>query len=173
MVPTRSRSVNLVAGKSYRSWRDGSPLDANSTPRFGIDFVQPQINAAVAAAKKARVAVVFASNLLTEGADMPSLSLQGNLDALIEAVAAVNPRTVVVLDTGGAVLTPWRSEVAAVVEAWYPGQQGAQAIAQVLSGVIDPSGRLPLTMPSSRIADAHVRRDAVSRDRMASSTSVD
>ncbi|MDH2902738.1 MAG: glycoside hydrolase family 3 C-terminal domain-containing protein [Actinomycetota bacterium] len=145
----QSVAVNLVAGTSYQVVARWFSVGANSTPRFGIDFVQPQINAAVAAAKKAGVAVVFASDLLTEGADMPSLSLQGNLNALIEAVAAVNPRTVVVLDTGGAVLTPWRSKVAAIVEAWYPGQQGAQAITQVLSGVIDPSGRLPVTMPAT------------------------
>lgn len=145
----QSVAVSLVAGQHYQVVARWFSIGAKSTPRFGIDFVQPQINAAVAAAKKARVAVVFASNLLTEGADMPSLSLQGNLNALIEAVAAVNPRTVVVLDTGGAVLTPWRSKVAAIVEAWYPGQQGAQAIAQVLTGVVDPSGRLPVTMPTS------------------------
>jgi len=148
----QSTSVQLVAGKSYTVQARWFAVNASVTPRFGIDFVQPQINAAVAAAKKARVAVVFASNLLTEGADMPSLSLQGDLDVLINAVAAVNPRTVVVLNTGGPVLTPWRTKVAAVVEAWYPGEQGAQAIAQVLSGVVDPSGRLPVTMPATASA---------------------
>ena len=144
-----STSVQLTAGKSYTVQARWFALDAKVTPRFGIDFVQPQINAAVSAAKKARVAVVFASNLLTEGADMPSLSLQGDLDALIEAVAAVNPRTVVVLNTGGPVLTPWRAKVEGVVEAWYPGEQGGQAIAQVLTGAVDATGRLPLTMPAS------------------------
>jgi beta-glucosidase len=145
----QSVAVTLVAGKSYQVVARWFSIGSTSTPRFGIDYVQPQINAAVAAAKKAQVAVVFASNLLTEGADMPSLSLQGSLNALISAVAKVNPRTVVVLDTGGAVLTPWRSKVAAILEAWYPGQEGAQAIAQVLSGTVDASGRLPLTMPGS------------------------
>ena len=144
-----STSVQLVAGQSYKVVARWFSLNAAATPRFGINFVQPEINAAVAAAKKARVAVVFASDLLTEGADIPTLSLQGNLNALISAVAAVNPRTVVVLNTGGAVLTPWRSKVAGIVEAWYPGEQGAQAIAQVLSGAIDATGRLPLTMPAS------------------------
>jgi beta-glucosidase len=148
----QSTSVQLRAGASYTVQARWFALNASVTPRFGIDYVQPQINAAVAAAQKARVAVVFASNLLTEGADMPSLSLQGDLDALIEAVAAVNPRTVVVLNTGGAVLTPWRTQVAGVVEAWYPGEQGAQAIAQVLSGVVDATGRLALTMPASASA---------------------
>ncbi|NNN07720.1 MAG: beta-glucosidase [Acidimicrobiaceae bacterium] len=147
----QSVAVTLVAGSSYQVVARWFSIGSNSTPRFGIDYVQPQINAAVAAAKKAQVAVVFASNLMTEGADMPSLSLQGDLDALISAVAAVNPRTVVVLNTGGAVLTPWRSHVAAIVEAWYPGQQGAQAVTQVLSGVVDASGRLPLTMPTSEV----------------------
>ena len=148
----QSTSVQLVAGKSYTVQARWFAVSAKVTPRFGIDFVQPEINAAVAAAKKAHVAVVFASNLLTEGADMPSLTLQGDLNVLISAVAAVNPRTVVVLNTGGPVLTPWRSKVAGVVEAWYPGEKGAQAISQVLSGVVDASGRLPVTMPASNTA---------------------
>ncbi len=144
-----STSVQLVAGASYTVRARWFTVSASDTPRFGIDFVQPEINTAVAAAKKARVAVVFASTLLTEGADMPSLSLQGDLDVLIAAVASVNPRTIVVLNTGGPVLTPWRSKVSGIVEAWYPGEQGAQAIAQVLTGAVDATGRLPLSMPSS------------------------
>jgi beta-glucosidase len=93
--------------------------------------------------------VVFASNLLSEGADATSLYLQGGLNALISAVAAVNPRTVVVLNTGGPILMPWKSKVEGIVEAWYGGQMSGPAIAQVLTGVVDPSGRLPVTMPAS------------------------
>ena len=148
----QSTSVQLLAGRTYTVQARWFAASVGVTPRFGIDFVQPLINSAVAAAKSARVAVVFASNLLTEGADMPSLSLQGDLDALIGAVAAVNPRTIVVLNTGGPVLTPWRSRVAGLLEAWYPGEQGGQAVAQVLRGVVDASGRLPVTMPASASA---------------------
>jgi beta-glucosidase len=81
--------------------------------------------------------------------DQQSLALPGDQDALIEAVAKANKNTVVVLHTGGPVLTPWRSRVAAIVEDWYPGERSGDAIAQVLFGEVDPSGRLPLTFPAS------------------------
>ena len=145
----QSTSVQLVAGQSYALKATWYSISAKSTPRFGIDYVQPQINAAVAAAKSAHTAVVFVSNLLSEGADLPSLSLQGDLNALISAVAAVNPRTIVVLNTGGPIVMPWKSQVAGIVEAWYGGQMASLAMAQVLAGVVDPSGRLPVTMPGS------------------------
>ena len=86
---------------------------------------------------------------MSEGADLASLSLQGDLNALISAVAAVNPRTIVVLNTGGPTVMPWKSQVAGIVEAWYGGQMALSAMAQVLAGVVDPSGRLPVTMPGS------------------------
>src|SRR6185437_3050530 len=81
--------------------------------------------------------------------DRSTLALPGDQDALIEAVAAVNPRTIVVLDNGGPVLMPWLNRVAAVVEAWYPGQQFGAALAAVLFGDSDPGGRLPVTFPAS------------------------
>jgi len=145
----QSTAIRLVAGHNYTVLAQWFSTSAKTTPRFGIDFVQPQIDAAVAAARKAHTAVVFASNLLTEGADLPTLMLQSNLNALISAVAAVNPRTVVVLNTGGPVLMPWRDQVAGIVEAWYGGQMAGPAIAQVLAGVVDASGRLPVTMPAT------------------------
>jgi beta-glucosidase len=77
------------------------------------------------------------------------LNLPGDENALIEAVAAVNPHTIVVLNTGGAVLMPWLNNVSAVLEAWYPGREDGTAIANVLTGAFDPSGRLPITFPSS------------------------
>jgi beta-glucosidase len=109
---------------------------------------------AAAAAKGSDVAVVFAGDYETEGADRQCLSLEcppynGDQDALIERVAAANPNTVVVLESGGPVLTPWRDRVKALVEAWYPGQQGGPAIARVLFGDVDPGGRLPVTFPQS------------------------
>jgi beta-glucosidase len=69
-------------------------------------------------------------------------------DAVIEAVAAANPNTIVVLETGNPVAMPWRNRVNAIVEAWYPGQAGGQAIAEVLTGAVNPSGRLPVTFPA-------------------------
>ena len=104
---------------------------------------------AIDAARSADEAVVFVNDIRTEGADVPSLDLPGDQDALIEAVAAANPHTVVVLDTGGPTLTPWRDKVAGIVEAWYPGQENGTAIASLLFGDSDPSGKLPVTFPAS------------------------
>jgi beta-glucosidase len=103
----------------------------------------------VALARKAQVAIVFVGEPSTEGADRPNLSLPSDENALINAVAAVNPRTVGVLNTGGAVLMPWLSHVAGVLEAWFPGEEDGTAIANVLDGEVDPSGRLPITFPAS------------------------
>lgn len=107
-------------------------------------------DAAVAAARAARadLAIVFVTKWQTEGLDAGNLSLPGAQDQLVEAVAKANPNTVVVLETGNPVLMPWLDRVKAVVEAWYPGQKGGEAIAQVLTGAADPSGRLPITFPA-------------------------
>ncbi|MCW2318671.1 beta-glucosidase [Rhodoblastus acidophilus] len=105
--------------------------------------------AAAEQAAHADVAIVFATKWMGESRDAPDLSLPYGQDALIEAVAAANPRTVVVLETGGPVLMPWLDKVAAVVEAWYPGAAGAEAIANVLFGDINPSGHLPMTFPAA------------------------
>jgi len=106
-------------------------------------------SAAATLAKASQVAIVFAVQHESEGVDLPNLSLPDKQDALIEAVAAANPHTIVVLETGGAVLMPWIDKVSAVVEAWYPGIRGSEAIANVLFGNVNPSGRLPLTFPRS------------------------
>ncbi|MDP9385939.1 MAG: glycoside hydrolase family 3 C-terminal domain-containing protein [Actinomycetota bacterium] len=90
---------------------------------------------------------------MTEGSDKACLGLncsqadRVDRDALIDAVAAAQPRTVVVLQTGGPVLTPWRDRVRGLIEAWYPGQNGGTAIARVLFGDAEPAGRLPATFP--------------------------
>jgi len=107
------------------------------------------VSEAVAAAKDADVAIVFATKWSTEGIDQPDLALPRGQDALIAAVAAANPRTIVVLETGNPVLMPWLGQTAAVVEAWYPGARGGEAIASVLFGETNPSGRLPITFPAS------------------------
>ena len=96
-----------------------------------------------------QVAIVFVTQWSAEASDIPGMSLPDGQDQLIERVAAANPHTVVVLETSGPVLMPWRDKVAAVIEAWYPGQGGADAIADVLFGMVNPSGRLPVTFPAS------------------------
>ncbi|HEX6520920.1 MAG TPA: glycoside hydrolase family 3 C-terminal domain-containing protein [Streptosporangiaceae bacterium] len=111
--------------------------------------VPPSVVAAAAVARSAKAAVVFAGTFESEAFDQPSLSLSGIDDQLISAVAAANPNTIVVLNTGGPVLMPWLNNVAAAVESWYPGQQDGNAIASVLFGDVDPGGKLPVTFPAS------------------------
>jgi beta-glucosidase len=117
-------------------------------PAARIDF-DPGMSPAAAAltARDADVAIVFGIRVEGEGFDNPDLSLPWGQDAVIEAVAAVNPRTVVVLETGNPVAMPWQAGVAAIVAAWYPGQAGGQAIAEILTGRVNPSGRLPVSFP--------------------------
>jgi len=111
------------------------------------------IAAAVHAARTTRTAMVFAHNEGTEGVDRESLSLPLAQDDLIAAVAAANPRTVVVLNTGDPVLMPWATRTNAILEMWYPGQEGGAATADLLLGRVSPGGRLPVTFPV-READA-------------------
>jgi beta-glucosidase len=127
-----------------------SPLQAlrRRMPQARIDYADGSDPARAAAlAKSADVAIVFATQWEAEGIDLPNLSLPDHQDALIGAVAAANPHTVVVLETGTAVRMPWLPKVAAVLEAWYPGARGGEAVADVLIGRTDPSGRLPITFP--------------------------
>jgi beta-glucosidase len=100
-------------------------------------------------ARRSDVAIVFAIRIEGEGFDLPDLSLPWGQDAVIDAVASANPNTIVVLETGNPVAMPWRDRVRAVLQAWYPGQAGGQAIAEVLTGAVNPSGRLPVTFPAS------------------------
>ncbi|PSM45007.1 beta-glucosidase [Streptomyces dioscori] len=111
---------------------------------------QPEslIPAAVATAKKADVAVVFVNNYTGEAFDRDNLSLPGDQDRLIEAVAAANPNTVVVLNTSGPVLMPWLGKVKGVLQAWYQGAATGTGIANILYGDAEPGGRLPVTFPA-------------------------
>jgi beta-glucosidase len=106
-------------------------------------------SAAADLARGADAVVVFATQWMTEGEDAPDMSLPEGQDGLIAAIAQANPHTIVVLETGGAVEMPWLDAVSAVVEAWYAGTGGADAIADVLFGQVSPSGRLPITFPQS------------------------
>jgi beta-glucosidase len=104
---------------------------------------------AAAAAKGADVAIVFVNQPTSEGRDASTLSLPDNQDALVKAVAAANPHTIVVLETGGPVSMPWVNDASAVLAAWYPGISGAPAIANILFGSVNPSAKLPVTFAKS------------------------
>ena len=130
------------------------------TPLQGIEAAAPggttvtynngsSDSSAASAAAAASVAIVFANLGESEGSDLTSIDLGTTQDNLITAVAAANPDTVVVLNTGSAVTMPWLSSVKGVVEAWYPGQEDGTAIANVLFGDYDPSGHLTVTFPTS------------------------
>ena len=106
------------------------------------------VAAAAAVAASADVAIVMVGDLQTEGKDHP-ITLLGNQDALIEAVVQANKRTVVVLKSGGPILMPWAGQVPAILEAWYPGEEDGNAVAAVLLGDYNPSGKLPITFPKS------------------------
>jgi beta-glucosidase len=134
--------TSVISPLSGISSRVGSAATVSSYS--GTDPTQ-----AAAAAASAQVAIVFASYSEGEGSDLTSIGLPGTQDAMIEAVAAANPNTIVVLNTGGPVLMPWLSSVKGVLEAWYPGQDDGAAIASVLFGDVDPSGHLPETFPTS------------------------
>jgi beta-glucosidase len=117
-------------------------------PNTVIEF-DPGISPAESAfaAQRADIAIVFAVRVEGEGFDNADLSLPWGQDAVITAVAEAQPNTVVVLETGNPVGMPWREKVNAILQAWYPGQAGGQAIAEVLLGTVNPSGRLPITFP--------------------------
>ena len=130
------------------TYHNSSPLKAIQAiaPGAQITYVDGKdAAAAAAAARDADVAIVFATQWATEAEDNRDIALPDNQDALIDAVAAAQPKTVVVLETGGPVLMPWIDRVPAVVEAWYPGQRGGEALARVLFGDVDATGRLPMT----------------------------
>jgi beta-glucosidase len=126
------------------------PLDElrRQFPNAQIEF-DPGLSPAeaVLAARRADVAIVFGIRVEGEGFDSADLSLPWGQDAIIAAVATANPNTVVVLQTGNPVAMPWRDSVNAIVQAWYPGQAGGQAIAEIVAGQVNPSGRLPMTFP--------------------------
>lgn len=109
------------------------------------------IRKAVALAASADVAIVMVGDRETEGKDHP-ITLSGNQDELVEAVAAANPHTIVVLKSGSAVLMPWVDKVPAILEAWYPGEEDGDAVAAILFGDVNPSGKLPMTFPK-QLAD--------------------
>lgn len=147
------------------TWHASSPLKAlqAALPDAEIRYVDGSDPAAAAkAAADADLAIVFATQWTTEAQDVPDLTLPDNQDALIAAIAAAQPKTIAVMETGGPVLMPWIGAVPAVVQAWYPGQRGGEALANILTGRVNPSGRLPITFPAT--ADQPVRKAPVGLD---------
>lgn len=154
---TTSADVTLEAGRTYAlraEYTNDSPggTDAGAAFRLGwtppAGVVEPSITRAARLAARSDVAVVVVRDYSSEGGDRPSLDLPNDQAELIRRVAAANPRTVVVLTAGGAVQTSdWERAVPAVLHAWYGGQAQGAAIARLLFGDVNPSGRLPLTFP--------------------------
>jgi beta-glucosidase len=160
VIPTGGAA--LTEGTNAAVWDPSAPLKAiqAKAPNARVQF-DAGTNAATAAALAASsdVAIVFVSQFEKEGLDIPSLNFTDLLhttpidqDALVTQVAAANPHTIVVMENGGAQAMPWLNSVAAALEAWYPGQRGGDAIANLLFGAVNPSGKLPLTFPA-RVAD--------------------
>jgi beta-glucosidase len=133
-------------------WLPSSPLRALTAklPSSKVSYASgDDLGAASSAAKGADVAIVFAYQHESEGMDLKTLDLSDDQNKLIEAVAAANPRTIVVLETGSPATMAWIDHVAGVVEAWYPGIRGAEALANVLTGQVNPTGKLAVTFPRS------------------------
>ncbi len=137
-------------GSPQMVWVPSPPLAAikQEAPHARVEYADGgDIDAAAALAARSGTAIIFVHQWVSEGWDVPDLSLPDDQDKLIEAVAAANKRTIVVLETGGPVVMPWLDRVGAVVAAWFPGQRGGEAIARILFGATEPSGRLPVSFP--------------------------
>jgi beta-glucosidase len=147
----------MPPGQGATHWQDEiwfptSPLKTirAKTPSADVQYDSGADPAAAAAlAKSADVAIVFAYTWESEGMDLDTLSLPHHQDGLIAKVAAANPHTIVVLETGCAVTMPWADKVAGIFEAWYAGSRGAEALANLMFGDVNPSAKLPVTFPNS------------------------
>lgn len=118
----------------------------NATFEFDPGYT---IAEATTIAKRADIVIAFGIRVEGEGFDLADLSLPWGQDQLITEIAKVNPNTIVVLETGNASSMPWKDDVKGILQAWFPGQAGGTAIAEIISGEANPSGRLPLTFPTS------------------------
>ena len=141
VTPFKGIAAAAGAGAKVTYAQGNSPYQPNGDAALQAE--------AVTAAGSASVAIVFASVYEREGKDLPNINLSPAVNRLIAAVSKVNPNTIVVLNTGSAVTMPWLGSVKAVVEAWYPGQEDGNSIADILFGKVDPSGKLPVTFPVS------------------------
>jgi beta-glucosidase len=141
-------------------WFPTSPMRAIEAklPKTKVEFDSGNDPASAAAlAKRSDVAIVFASRWESEGRDSPSLSLPDGQDELISQVAAANPHTIVVLETGNPVSMPWADHVSAILEAWFAGSSGDKALVNILFGDVNPSGKLPITFPKTEADLPHLK----------------
>jgi beta-glucosidase len=133
-------------------WDPSSPLRSirSKVPSARVGYNDgSDAGAAAKLAGTSDIAIVFVNQHTREDTDLANLSLPNNQDALVNQVAAGNPHTIVVLENGDPVLMPWLEQVSAVLEAWYPGARGGEAIANILFGDVNPSGKLPISFPKS------------------------
>lgn len=157
---------NVIAPAGHRQtiwgqpdWFPTSPMRAiqAKAPNARVEYNDGSDPASAATlAKSADVAIVFAWRWETEGRDAPNMSLPAGQDDLITKVAAANPHTIVVLETGNPVTMPWVDHVSAVLEAWFAGSSGDKALANILFGDVNPSGKLPITFPKSEADLPHL-----------------
>jgi beta-glucosidase len=165
----------LPPGKGQTRWLEpvwfpDSPLKAihQKASQASIQFNSgSDPDSAAKLAKNAEVAVVFAYQWQSEDMDLDSLTLPEHQDELIAKVAAANPHTIVVLETGTAVTMPWVNQVSAIIEAWYGGSRGAEALANILFGDVNPSAKLPMTFP---LSDADLPHPVLVKPPLASTT---
>jgi beta-glucosidase len=150
-VPPAPGEETFMGPVRGSAWMPSSPLRTLTAklPSTKVSYVSGDDLVAAAAAKQADVAIVFGYQGESEGSDLETLSLTPEQDKLIETVAAVNAKTIVVLETGSPATMPWIDRVAGVVEAWYPGIRGAEALANLLTGEVNPTGKLAITFPKS------------------------
>jgi beta-glucosidase len=163
--PQQQAIVDLDAGRdvpvelTYRPTGGATLLGGSDVTMLTVQLnvapvvdEQEEFEHAVSLAAESDIAVVVVGTneeVESEGFDRTSLALPGRQDELVSAIAAANPRTVVIVNSGGPVLLPWADEVAAVLVAWFPGQEFGNALADVLTGTVEPGGRLPVTWPAS------------------------
>jgi beta-glucosidase len=153
--------IRLEAGREVDVRVDFRPEKRFVTLRLGIAPLlddEQLIEDAVRAAGRSDVAVVVvgsAEGTESEGSDKASMVLPGRQDELVTRISAANPNTIVVVNAGMPVLMPWAEQVAAVIQVWFPGQAFGEALADTLLGVVEPSGRLPVTLPRNE-ADSPV-----------------
>lgn len=154
--PGGSPVASTAQGQGFESmfrrqqWLPSSPLHSLQAflPGRSVSFIDGEdTSVASSAAKSADIAIVFAHQWESEGADLSTLRLSDDQNKLIETVAAANPRTVVVIESGSPVTMPWIDKVAGVIEAWYPGIRGGEALAGILVGKINPTAKLAITFP--------------------------
>lgn len=154
----RLPGANFMGIQADKVYQPSSPLHAirAESGAAEVEYLSgDNLSEAVSAARKADAVIVFADEWRSEALDSQGLGLGDAQNTLIKTLAATHPKTIVVLETGGPVIMPWLDSVPAVVEAWYPGSGGGEAIAGVLFGRVNPSGRLPVTFPASEAQLPH------------------